>query len=342
MSTRPAPPPLVWGVVGPGAIARVFAESLLASGAGRVGRVCGRSMDRAASFCEEYGGVPAQDPEELNADPEVQALYVATPHSAHFEAAEAALRAGKAVLCEKPLTTSPAETERLLETARSRGAPLVEAWMYRTHPQIAFVLEQVRSGSLGRLRRVEARFGFAAPFDEEHRLFSPALGGGAILDIGGYPVSFALAVASAAGNSLAPELRGAEGELAPNGVDVEARAILRFENHLEAHLQIAITNELGCGGRVVGTHGAIELEDPFLPGSERHGRSARLWIETDAGRRETQLESLHDCFALEAFEVSHLIAKGSLEPRPPMVGHAETLSIARLLDSWRNGVGAHT
>lgn len=346
--TGSANDPLGWAIVGPGRIAGVFAESLRDSRAGRIVLAYGRSPERLAAFCAAHGATPALDVRACVGSPEVDAVYVATPHSAHFEVVHAALRARKAVLCEKPLTDAPGPTEALVATARELRAPLVEAWMYRTHPQLARTLELVREGAIGRPRRIESHFCFDVPFDPASRLFAAELAGGGILDVGGYPVSFALAVAGAAGaaNALAPEVTGAAGELAPTGVDTFARCTLRFADGLEAHLAAAVGRERGRGAVVLGEGGRIELEGPFLPGSQRRGRVTRIRIDTPRGSRVETLESAHDCFALEAFEVARLVralradADAPLEPAAPMVGHAETVAIARVCELWKRAIGA--
>jgi len=331
---------LRWGIVGPGAIARVFVESLRAAQAGEVGFVCGRKLPTASAFCAELGGEPTADLQALLDDPSTRAVYIATPHPFHHAAARAALRAGKAVLCEKPLTTDPLCTRELIDCARETGQPLVEAWMYRTHPQVARLFELVHAGAIGRPVRVEAHFGFEAAFDPTHRLFAPELGGGGILDVGGYPISFALGVARAANVDGPPRLVAAAGELAPTGVDLHAEATLHLADGFEAHLAVSLGRELGRAARVIGERGTLSLADPFLPEGRRHGRVGQLLVETETGTRTEELVAPHDCFALEALEVARLVAAGEVGPSFPLVGHAETMAIAGLLDAWRRELGA--
>lgn len=340
----PKPPPLRFALIGPGQIAQVFAESLLESGVGSVACVFGRNLARARALAERFGGEAVADLEAAIGHSAVQAVYVATPHSAHAEAVRAALEAGLPVLCEKPLSPKPETSRALFALAAAAEVPLVEGYMYRAHPQIERAQAIVRSGELGELRRIESHFGFQVPYDRQQRLFAPELAGGAILDVGGYPLSLALLLARAAGNSTdaaeVPELALAEGELAASGVDAHAEAELHFGAGLTARARVSLRTELGRGAIVHGTLGSLRLEDPFLPGGQRRGRSARLWVETERQRREERIEARADCFALEAEELARLVQTRELEPRAPFVGRAESLALSELLERWRQRLGA--
>ena len=341
-----------WGIVGPGAIAEVFAAAVNAAGAGRIVGAYGRDAARRTAFCARYGGTPAVDLGGLLADPAVEAVYVATPHSAHAEAVAAALAAGKAVLCEKPLTTSEEASASLWASAAAQDALLVEGWMYRCHPQLARLAELLHAGVIGRPLRLQSAFGFVAPPDPAGRLLDLALGGGGILDVGGYPVSLALSCAAAVdgvADGESAEARGTVRDTAPEeielrrgptGVDLDARCTLRFANGFEAQVRVTLEEDLPRTAVVEGTDGRIVLRDPFLPGGARRGNAATLRIEArGAAAREETLVARHDCFALEALEVRRLMrarAAGvpATDPAWPMVGREESLAIARLLDAW--------
>ncbi|MFG0305663.1 MAG: Gfo/Idh/MocA family protein [Phycisphaerales bacterium JB040] len=338
-----SPEPIGWGIVGPGVIARVFAGALERSGAGRVERVFSRSRDRAEAFASEHSGEWAETLDELVGDDAVQAVYVATPHPMHAPAVEAGLRAGKAVLCEKPLTIEPAETERLVGLAGACGVALVEAWMYRTHPQIARVEQLIREGAIGRVRAVRSVFGVPNPKGPPERLLNPELGGGVIYDIGGYPLTLAMLAARAQAGSdcCPPRLVSARGEASALGVDVHAEGEFVFETgsgDCRAHLAVSLTSRLGVTGVIEGERGTIELPNPFLPEGRRDGTLGELVVSADGERRAESLPSPHDCFALEAIAVGGLIVHGKPEPVGAMVNHAETLALARAMSEWRAGV----
>jgi len=173
---------LNWGIITTGWIARKFATDLRQSQTGRLVAVGARQHADADKFAADFGGVRAHGSyEALLADPEVEAVYIGTPHPWHAEWAIKAAAAGKHVLCEKPLTLRRADTERVIAAARRHGVLLMEAFMYRLHPQTRKLVELVRNGAIGELRLIRASFNVLADFNPEHRMFKKALGGGAIL-----------------------------------------------------------------------------------------------------------------------------------------------------------------
>ncbi|RIQ17215.1 Gfo/Idh/MocA family protein, partial [Jiangella rhizosphaerae] len=181
-----------WGVVATGAIARNIAGDLRLLEHTRLAAVSSRRLDRAEAFAAEFGVDRAYDDvRALVDDPAVDVVYVATPHAQHAPVVEAALDAGKAVLCEKAFTMSLADTTRLTELARERGVFCMEDMWTRFNPLIVQLRQLVADGAIGDVRAVTADLGFVAPPDRTHRLWDPALGGGVLLDVGIYPVAFA-------------------------------------------------------------------------------------------------------------------------------------------------------
>src|SRR5262245_14470983 len=187
---------LQWGVIGTGGIASDFAQALTRSESCRVVNVVGSSPGKAQAFAQKFA-LPASAPDldTMLTDGSIDAVYVATPHPAHEAHALAAIAARKHVLCEKPMTIAAATTERVIEAARRGNVFLMEAFMYRCHPLMKTLIERLREGVIGQIRHVRADFAFRVPRDPKGRLFDPALGGGGILDVGGYPASFARLVA---------------------------------------------------------------------------------------------------------------------------------------------------
>lgn len=328
--------PLGWGIVGPGQIARVFADSITESGVGRVVGVTGGRSGRAEALASRYGAAVRPGTSELARMDEVEAIYVATPHTFHRACALAALDEDKPVLCEKPLTESWGSTSDLrLQWSAEHDAALLEAWMYRTHPQMDRLLARIERGDIGPVQRIESSFGFEAPYDPAHRLFDPALGGGAIPDVGGYPVSFAL-LTSLLGLHMHDQIELVEASLesAPTGVDQEARARFRL-GEVEAVLEVSITRELGRVGRVIGETGTLELEDPFLPEGRRRGRIGRLIHVDEHGRRtEEVVESQLDCFALEALAFAEHVRDPERRCPRNMIPIEMSVEIARMCGNW--------
>ncbi|QDU66881.1 Gfo/Idh/MocA family protein [Engelhardtia mirabilis] len=339
--------PLNLGIVGPGQVARVFAAAAIESGAARITRVLGRGRERLEDFTAEFGGRAFDDRLAffMDEDPAapMEAVYIATPHTEHLQPARLALECGIHVLCEKPLVLPLGKCSGLIRHARRTRVALMEGWMYRTHPQVAALFELISAGELGTIRRVESEFAFDCPFDPQHRLFKFALGGGAILDVGGYPLSLALGVARAeagGGSDIlqSAALVAAEGELTPSMVIGDARATVRI-GEIEAHLRAAITRDGGCSARVVGSRATATLEHPFMPEGRRRGLVGAILIDREGHVERREVPSPLDCFALEALAFRDLVRSGQwLGPTWPLVDHDESSVIARLMIDWRQAI----
>lgn len=333
-------PPLRWGIVGTGQIARVFATSITSTEVGVVGGVLSRTRDRGEEFASSFGAQAVTAIDDLLCLELIDAVYIASPHPAHHEAAMAAIDQHIPVLCEKPMTCSPEETRQIVETARLGGVPLIEAWMYRCHPQIPRLVSLIQDGLIGRVKRIDSWFGFHSSVDHRHRLRNTDLGGGAILDIGGYPMSAAMLVAGVANGVLfsKPSLDSISGSIGETGVDEDATAHLHFDGGIEATVRASITEDLGMSLQISGTEGVIVAQTPFLPESRREGLSATIAITTGESATQETLTSPVDCFALEATVMSELIARGACEPPAPMVRHDESVAIAQALMIWQQGL----
>ena len=225
--------PLNFGIIGTGGIAGDFAQALSRSKLCRVVNVVGSSPEKGQTFAKKFG-LPASSGslDQFLADKNVQAVYVATPHPAHEAQAIACIEAKKHVLCEKPMTMDLAGAERVVAAAKKHGVFLMEAFMYRCHPLMKELIERLKGGVIGDIRHVRADFSFRVPRDPKGRLFDVKLGGGGILDVGGYPVSFARLVAGlVAGKPFAePTKIQAVGYRGPTGADEIASALLSFES----------------------------------------------------------------------------------------------------------------
>jgi predicted dehydrogenase len=326
-----------FGVVGTGAIARDFVTAVALSRRCRVVNVVGSAPDRGPAFADRHRiarGVPALD--DLLADADVQAVYVATPHPSHEPVALAAIAAGKAVLCEKPLAVDAAGAARLFAAARRRGVFLMEAFMYRCHPLIGALLERLRGGCIGTPRHVRASFGFRAPREPAGRLFAPALGGGGILDVGGYPVSFARLVAGLVeGRPFSePVQLTALGDVGPTGVDELATAQLRFASGFTAEVACAVRHQLGTAVTIYGERGRVELPDPWLPGGQRQGLESSFTIHGDGATETVTVRAELPTYALQAELVAD--AGRALEPRWPAMSWRDSEGNMRVLDHWRS------
>ncbi|MCF3964014.1 Gfo/Idh/MocA family protein [Streptomyces fuscigenes] len=316
-------------MVATGGIAAQFTKDVQALEDAQVVAVASRDEGSAKTFADRFAIPRAYgDWAGLFADPEVDVVYVATPHSAHRAAAGAALEAGKPVLCEKPFTLNAREARELVTLAGERGLFLMEAMWTYCNPVVRRLVELVRDGAIGELRSVQADFGVSGPFAPEHRMRNPALGGGALLDLGVYPVSFAQLLLGE------PARIQADAQLSPEGVDVNTGMLLGWDSGAVAVLTCGIDGSSGTRATVTGSRGRIELPDGFFaPDSfvlHREGAA-----EPEVVRVSSPLHGMQH----EAAEVASCLAAGRLESS--LVPLSGTLSVMRTLDAVRERVGVH-
>ncbi|MFJ9677196.1 Gfo/Idh/MocA family protein [Streptomyces sp. NPDC101194] len=319
-----------WGVLATGGIAATFTEDLRAMPDAEVVAVASRSDASAQAFAQRFGIPRAYGSwAALAADDEVDVVYVATPHSAHREAAALCLEAGKHVLCEKAFTLNAREAGELVKLARDRGLFLMEAMWTYCNPVIRRMTELVRDGAIGDIRTVQADFGFAGDFGPEHRLRDPALGGGALLDLGVYPVSFAQLLLGE------PDRVQADALLSPEGVDLNTSMLLSWSQAgASALLNCSIVGDTPVTAAITGTKGRIDFPHGFFyperfvlhrPGQEPEEFTAGA---AGAGLRGMQFEQAEVARALRAGETE--------SPLVPLDG---SLAVMRTLDAVRDRIG---
>jgi aryl-alcohol dehydrogenase-like predicted oxidoreductase/predicted dehydrogenase len=326
-----------WAVLGPGGIARTFLHDLHAS-SGTIVSVGSSDPARSVAFAEEaaaagYPGATAGTYEEALADPRVDAVYVATVHPGHARLVLAAIAAGKAVLCEKPLAVDHGTAMVLVDAARQAGVPLIEAFVYRFHPQTAALLELIRDGAIGEVRHIDASFAFRKE-EREGRLFEQSTAGGGILDVGCYPLTMAALIAAAASGVAIAEPTGltAAGTLGPTGVDEWAVADLVYPSGITATLRTGVRVEDTNDLTIFGSRGRIHLPRPYAVGDD-------LAIEISVTDEAPRTLSFADPapYALEAEATARVIASGGVEAAEMTLD--ETLAAARTLDRWRAAIG---
>lgn len=326
-----------WAVLGPGKIARTFLRDLHAS-SGAIVAVGSSDPARSVAFAEEaaqhgYRGATAGTYEQALADPRVDAVYIATVHTGHAHLVLAALEAGKAVLCEKPLAVDHGTAMVLADAARQAGVPLIEAFVYRFHPQTAALLDLIRDGAIGEVRHIDASYAFRVD-QRQGRLFDQATAGGGILDVGCYPLTLAAQIAAAASGVavIEPTELVASGTIGETGVDEWAVADLVYPGGITATLRTGIrivdTNDL----TIFGSRGRIHLPRPYAVGDD-------LAIEIATTGDAPRTITFHDDapYALEAEATARVLASGGVEA--PEMTLDESLAAARTLDRWRAAVG---
>jgi predicted dehydrogenase len=332
---------LRWGILGTGRIARQFAAALRHSRRGRLVAVGSRAAAQPG-IAEFAGARWHQGYDALLADAEVEAVHIATPHPLHADLAIRAAAAGKHILCEKPLAMDAAEAEGVIAAARQHGVFLMEAFMYRVHPQTLRIVDLLRAGAIGEPRLVQASFGYWKPFDAAARHFAPELGGGAIRDVGGYCASMARLVAGiGAGRPfLDPETVQAMAITGPGGVDEVALATLRFPGGMLAQLSAAITLAQENAVRIIGAERQIEIASPWFCCGKMGGRSVlRLsdFRRLDGPVEEVPVETPDWLYAIEADAVAEHLRHGQVAW--PGMRWDDTLGNMRTLDAWRAAAG---
>jgi len=321
---------LNWGILATGTIARTLATAIGKTPGNTLQAVASRSQSTADRFAADFGNVRAHGSyEALLADKDVDVIYVATPHTDHATWTIRALEAGKHVLCEKPAGLNHAEVMAMVHAARRSGRFFMEAFMYRCHPQTRMVKRLIDSGAIGEVQHIAANFGYRTAFVESSRLFSNALAGGGILDVGCYPVSLARMVTGAEPVSI----HGA-GHLGSTGVDEWASALLGFSGGVSAQIATGTRLNLDNSARISGTAGFIHLPNPWLPVDNEGNWSFSL---TTSSGTDVIRGGNKPLYTYEVEAVARAIARGASECAD--MSWQDSLSNARVLDSWRASIG---
>ena len=318
-----------WGILATGGIAAAFTADLVDLPDAEVVAVASRTEASAKAFAERFGIERAYgDWAALAEDADIDVVYVATPHSAHRAAAGLCLEAGRNVLCEKAFTLNAREAEELVALARGRGNFLMEAmWMY-CNPLVRRLKALVDDGAIGEVRSVQADFGLAGPFPPTHRLRDPAQGGGSLLDLGVYPVSFAQLLLGEPSDVVA------RATLSDEGVDLQTGALLSFGSGALASVHCSIVGGTATSASVTGSAGRIDVPHGFFfPDRFVLHRDGRDPQEFTADPADGPRNSLRH----EAREVMRALRAGERES--PLVPLDGTLAVMRTLDAIRDRIG---
>jgi predicted dehydrogenase len=312
-----------WGILGPGNIARRFATDLTNLAEARLAAVGSRSVERARAFAADYSVERAYGSyEELVADPDVDAIYVATPHPFHEEHTLLCLEHGKAVLCEKPMGANERQVREMVAASRARDAFLMEAMWTRFLPAIAQVRRWLEEEAIGVPRMLCADFGFRTRWNPEGRLLNPELAGGALLDVGVYTVAFAAMVLGDA-----PVEVQASAHIGETGVDEQTAMLLRYAGGALALLSCAVRTQTPQEARILGTEGSIHIPAFW------HATSATLQV----GDAEPVEYRGSVGYHYEAAEVMSCLEAGAKESA--MMPLDESIAIARTLERARGIIG---
>lgn len=333
-TAQPAAPPaaeatgrtLNWGVVSTGRIVSKVIGDLQALADAQVCAVSSRNTAKAREFADKHGIDRAYGSyQELFADEQVEVVYIATPHGQHYEIAMAALAAGKHVVCEKSLTINASEARTLVEFAAERSLFLMEALWARFTPAFARALAILASGELGEVTWVQADLGFHAAYDPASRLFDPKAGGGALLDLGVYPLTWAI------GALGFPESVHAVAQLNRDGVDTQTAMNLSYPGGKHAQLLLTLNGGAPQQARVTGTGGWLATNAPL-------NNASKLFIHpTDGPPRVEEFEAVGENYGYEFREATRCIQQGLTQS--PTMPWEHSVKTMELFDTIRESAG---
>ena len=325
--------PIKWGILGTGAIAKAFADALQET-EGELVAVASQSLQRAEDFSKSYNCTAIEGYQSLISLPEVEAIYVATPHTSHFELSAECLRNKKAVLCEKPMTINATETMALIDISRKNNTLLMEAFMYKIHPQTQQVMKVIQENLTSPLS-IRAEFCFSVDVPESHRLVNKELGGGSILDIGCYPMSISRhAVGAVHGkNFMNPVSIEGQGELNSQGIDLNASAKLVFEDGSLAEIKSATNLSSASDVEISDGKTTVVLNQPWHCG-EFTERKSQITLKKSNGDEESiDITTDKGLYALEIDHFSENLKNHNTES--DLIPHNDSHGNMIALDTWR-------
>ena len=314
-----------WGILSTGRIAKAFANALKDTPGAVLAGVGSRTLADAQAFAQTFGGAAYGSYEELVAADDVDLVYVGTPHPLHVDNVRLALNAGKGVLCEKPFTMNRAEAEELVALAREKNLFLMEAMWTRFMPALAEVRRIIESGEIGPVHQVNAELGFKSEAGPEHRLFNRELGGGALLDLGIYPLSIAVAL-------LGPvDKVTAQADLGPTGVDEQTGFLLRHRGGGMSVCSCSLRARLPSELTIAGERGHVRMNTMF-----HHALTVTV-VRADGIARTVPTPYLGNGYVHEAIEAQRCWKAGLIES--PGMTHADSLALMGVMDEVRRQIG---
>jgi predicted dehydrogenase len=312
-----------WGIIGAGNISSTMAQALNALEHTELTAIASRNLDKAQAFANKFHVKKSYGSyEELVLDPEIDVIYIGTPHTEHKANAALCIKHGKSVLCEKAFTINQTETKYLIDLAKEHKVFLMEAMWTKLLPVTKIVKEWIQDKRIGNVKYFNISFGYQAEFDPNHRLFNPKLAGGALLDVGVYPISYVIHLMD-----RLPDQVISSAYLGQSNVDEMNIISLLYNDGIMADLSSSITAHTGKNAVIVGDKGRIIV--PTFWGAE----SAELYGLNDELLDTCSLPFSSNGFAYEAEEVNQCIREGKLES--DAIPLQDTLEIMKLMDQMR-------
>jgi predicted dehydrogenase len=314
-----------WGIIGPGGIAHKFAEDIQKVPNAELLAVASRSKAKADAFAKQYNAERAYESYQLLADdPQVDAVYIATPHAFHKDLTLLCLNRKKAVLCEKPFAMNSIQVKEMIQTAKTSDTLLMEAMWTLFLPHYQMVLRLIKEGAIGNITGLEADFGFKAQYDPESRLVKKELGGGSLLDIGIYPVFLALSVLGM------PDDIEANVTIFDTGADSSCNMLFSYGNNVKAHLQSSFLEQTPNAATIFGEQGKLTIHPNF------HAPTS-FSIEKDGKIQRHDFDVQSNGYSYEIEHFSNLLLSGKTES--PLMAFKTSKQLIQLLDQVRNKIG---
>ncbi|MGB3774238.1 MAG: Gfo/Idh/MocA family oxidoreductase, partial [Leeuwenhoekiella sp.] len=307
-----------WGILGLGKIAHSFTKDLLTVPGNQLQGVASRSKDKAEKFKEEYKAIKAYGSyEDLAKDPDVDVIYIATPHVRHCEDSILCMDHGKAVLCEKPFAMNAEEVEKMIASAKANNVLLMEALWTRIMPHFNFALQEVASGKYGKIEKITSDFCFDAEFNPEGRLWDKKLGGGALLDVGIYPIFCVLAFLGK------PDNIEARAKMGKTDVDVEDDITFIYKNGAKEFIKSSISTKTPTTATIICEHGLIYMHPRFH-------NTDKVTTILNGVKTEHDFEYLAKGYNFEIMHMADMLREGMLES--DMMTHDFSRLIIKTLD----------
>lgn len=316
-----------WGIIGTGGISATFAKTLNQMEYTELAAAASRNENKAREFADKFGIKKAYGSyEELVKDPEIDVIYIGTPHTEHRPNAELCILNGKSVLCEKPFTLNSKEAKYLMELAKEHNVFLMEAMWTKFLPVTKKVKEWLAQGRIGTVKKLQASFGFSVPYNESNRLYNFDLAGGALLDAGVYPITYVLYLMD-----KLPVQVVSTGIFLDKGVDEQNCVLFKFDNHVIAAASSAINAQIGQDAVIIGDEGRIVVPSFLMANKaylyDREGREAEVFEE----------EARITGYEFEAYEVNDCIRNGKIESSINPLQN--TLEVMQVMDGIREEWG---
>ena len=331
-----------WGIIGPGRIAKRFADGLKESKNAELIAIASKNSRRRKKFGDKYKIsklLRFNNYLNLIKNTEIDAVYIALPNSLHKKWTIVSAQNGKHILCEKPSAIDYDQGKEIIDVIKKNNIFYMEGFMYRFHPQVKKIIYLISNNKIGKINFVYASFGYKTQKkDPDSRIFSKKLGGGSILDVGVYPISFCRLVAGLCDkkNFLNPMSIKGSCKKSFTGVEEEAYATLRFKNNIIARVACAITKKMDNNVFIEGTKGSILIEEPWTPGKNGGKHSTKIIVKNSEGKKKIyKTKSIKHLFSFEAEHASRLIQQNKKFSDFPGLNWNDTLGNLKTLDRWK-------